>query len=68
MGWMPAPLDISIWNSMWTVEKKKLDKTINHQQSRFDFNVGYLTTTIFSHSFSFLRRFSYVLAAENHSH
>ena len=22
MGWMPAPLDISIWHSMWTLEKK----------------------------------------------
>ena len=23
MGWMPAPLDISIWQSIWTLEKKK---------------------------------------------
>lgn len=46
MGWMPAPLDISIWHSMWTVEKKKLDPTMTPKQSRFDFNVGFITTII----------------------
>jgi len=25
MGWMPAPLDISVWHSLWTIEKKKSD-------------------------------------------
>ncbi|MBT8261950.1 MAG: Nramp family divalent metal transporter [Bacteroidia bacterium] len=45
MGWMPAPLDISIWHSIWTVEKKKLNPSIKPDQSRFDFNVGYITTT-----------------------
>ena len=44
MGWMPAPLDISIWHSMWTLEKKKITAGITPKQSRFDFNVGYLTT------------------------
>jgi len=51
MGWMPAPLDISIWHSVWTVEKKKLDPTITTKQSRFDFNVGYVTTTILAIGF-----------------
>lgn len=23
LGWMPAPLDISIWHSIWTLEKTK---------------------------------------------
>ncbi len=46
MGWMPAPLDISIWHSIWTVEKKKLDPTVSPKQSRFDFNVGYITTIV----------------------
>ena len=23
MGWMPAPLDVSIWQSIWTLEKRK---------------------------------------------
>lgn len=45
LGWMPAPLDISIWHSIWTLEK---DKTIiaktNPKQAIFDFNIGYLGT------------------------
>ena len=46
MGWMPAPLDISIWNSVWTLEKKKINPSITLKQSYFDFNVGYVTTII----------------------
>ena len=44
MGWMPAPLDISIWQSIWTREKMKIDKKIDFSTVKFDFNVGYLTT------------------------
>jgi len=44
MGWMPAPLDISIWQSIWTREKMKIDKKIEFSTVKFDFNVGYLTT------------------------
>ena len=51
MGWMPAPLDISIWQSVWTVEKKKLEPSITIQQSRFDFNVGYITTIVLAIGF-----------------
>ncbi len=51
MGWMPAPLDISIWHSVWTVEKKKLNTGITPEQSLFDFNVGYITTTILAIGF-----------------
>lgn len=46
MGWMPAPLDISIWQSMWTLEKKKIDPETDSKSARFDFNVGYLTTVL----------------------
>lgn len=51
MGWMPAPFDISIWQSVWTVEKKKLDPSITRRQSSFDFNVGYIATTILAIGF-----------------
>lgn len=54
MGWMPAPLDISIWHSVWTVEKKKLDPTVTPKQSRFDFNVGYIATTVLAIGFVML--------------
>ena len=43
MGWMPAPLDISIWHSIWAIEKTKNQK-ITKKDSLFDFNVGYIAT------------------------
>jgi len=46
LGWMPAPLDISIWHSIWTIEKNKTNKKINLKESLFDFNVGYISTVI----------------------
>lgn len=46
MGWMPAPLDITIWQSIWTVEKQKLNAKISFKDSLFDFNVGYIMTII----------------------
>jgi len=43
MGWMPAPLDISAWHSLWTLEKNKSEK-VNPKKAIFDFNIGYLGT------------------------
>lgn len=51
MGWMPAPLDISIWQSIWTVEKHKQQTKISAKDSLFDFNVGYIMTTILAIGF-----------------
>lgn len=51
MGWMPAPLDISIWQSMWTVEKQKTGTSGSSKQALFDFNVGYITTTLLALGF-----------------
>ena len=45
MGWMPAPLDISIWHSIWAIEKNKNQK-ITNKEGLFDFNVGYIATVI----------------------
>ena len=28
MGWMPAPLDVSIWHSLWAIQKRKRTKSI----------------------------------------
>ena len=45
MGWMPAPMDISIWQSIWVLEKKNdLMKRFSLKEGLFDFNVGYFTT------------------------
>lgn len=43
MGWMPAPLDISVWNSLWTLEKNQ-HQSGELKQGLFDFNVGYIVT------------------------
>jgi len=44
MGWMPAPLDISVWHSLWAVEKRKDDADFKSDSAMFDFNVGYIGT------------------------
>ena len=47
LGWMPAPLDVSIWQSLWAIEKQQ-DKsvTFNTKQAIFDFNIGFSGTLI----------------------
>jgi len=45
LGWMPAPLDISVWQSIWSLEKEKTTlQKISPKQAIFDFNVGYIGT------------------------
>ena len=44
MGWMPGPLDISIWHSLWALEKKKINPKTTLKSSLFDFNIGYGVT------------------------
>lgn len=41
MGWMPAPLDVSIWQSLWALEKQKSNKKYKVKAALFDFNIGY---------------------------
>ena len=47
LGWMPAPLDVSIWQSLWALEKQK-DKSneFNTKQAIFDFNIGFMSTLV----------------------
>jgi Mn2+/Fe2+ NRAMP family transporter len=45
LGWMPAPLDISIWHSIWSVEKDKTNVVKTKlKEALFDFNIGYIST------------------------
>jgi len=47
MGWMPIPLDASVWHSIWTKEKaigNKKKTTL--KEAFFDFNVGYFSAAI----------------------
>ncbi|MEQ9187173.1 MAG: Nramp family divalent metal transporter [Cryomorphaceae bacterium] len=46
IGWMPAPIDISIWHSVWSVSKnKEQGRRIPLKQALVDFKVGYWGTT-----------------------
>jgi len=42
MGWMPTALDLSAWNSLWTVEKMKTSGYHpSLKETLFEFNLGY---------------------------
>lgn len=45
LGWMPAPLDIAVWHSIWSIEKNKnTGLKTTPKAAIFDFNIGYLGT------------------------
>lgn len=47
VGWMPAPIDLSIWNSIWTKKSLKgFGKLENLEEVKFDFKIGFWITTI----------------------
>lgn len=45
MGWMPAPMELSVSTSLWTVEKIWQDADYR-QKSSTDFNTGYIVTVV----------------------
>jgi Mn2+/Fe2+ NRAMP family transporter len=52
MGWMPAPIDISVWTSIWIQERYKQTKHIpSLRESMIDYNIGYITTGILALAF-----------------
>lgn len=47
MGWMPAPIDISIWSSVWNLAKRKqTGYWPSMREALTDFNIGYWGTTV----------------------
>ncbi len=47
MGWMPSPLDLSVWMSIWNEAKNKaLPERQNLRSTLLDFNTGYWGTLI----------------------
>ncbi|MCP9199837.1 Nramp family divalent metal transporter [Gramella sp. GC03-9] len=47
MGWMPIPLDASVWHSIWTREKAEGNKRQTSLKEAFtDFNVGYFAAAL----------------------
>ncbi len=54
IGWMPSPIDLSAWSSIWIMEKKKNEKRFSFEDNSIDFNFSYLTTSILAVMFLIL--------------
>ncbi len=47
MGWMPTAVDLSAWNSIWTVERmKETGQTPSLKQALLDFKIGYWASAV----------------------
>ena len=47
MGWMPGPIEMSAWQSLWVQERERTEKMkFSFQEISFDFNFSYLLTVI----------------------
>lgn len=47
MGWLPAPLDLSVWHSLWALQKKESNANdFSLSAALFDFKIGYWGTTL----------------------
>lgn len=55
MGWMPAPIEASVWTSLWSLGRQKQKNYLpTLKESLFDFHLGYIGTTILAVFFLFL--------------
>lgn len=55
VGWMPSPIDVSVWTSLWSVAKQKeLGFKPTLKQSLLDFKIGYIGTTLLALGFLLL--------------
>jgi len=49
MGWMPTAVDLSAWNSLWTVERiEQTGYKPQLKETLFDFNFGYISSVVLS--------------------
>lgn len=45
LGWMPAPVEISVWHSVWSQSKNEASgKIASMKEALFDFRVGFIGT------------------------
>ncbi|MFQ5475995.1 MAG: NRAMP family divalent metal transporter, partial [Nitrosopumilus sp.] len=65
MGWMPAPVDISAWNSLWTLERtKQTNYRPKLKETLFEFRLTYLITGILAIMFVTLGSFMFFGSGE----
>ncbi|MEX2380196.1 MAG: divalent metal cation transporter [Vicingaceae bacterium] len=50
VGWMPAPIDIALWQSEWTLAQDKKTQS-DVKNANFDFRLGYWGTTFLAAAF-----------------
>ena len=51
-GWMPGPIDISVWQSIWAEAKQKEMKiNVSMKEALLDFKIGYFGTVILAFGF-----------------
>jgi Mn2+/Fe2+ NRAMP family transporter len=47
MGWMPAPIELSAWASLWMMERKaETGHAATVHEARVDFHIGYIATCL----------------------
>lgn len=47
MGWMPAPIEASVWTSLWSISRRQQNEYVpTLKESLIDFHIGYIVTTI----------------------
>ncbi len=52
VGWMPAPIDVSVWSSVWNLAKtKQLGYSLKLKDALMDFKVGYIGTAFLALGF-----------------
>src|SRR5690606_35610353 len=58
IGWMPAPVEMSVWQSLWVGANDKAKNHISIKPQAFlDFNIGYIGTTIMAVMFAVMGAF-----------
>ncbi len=58
MGWMPTAVDLSAWNSLWTLERiKQTGYKPSMKETLADFNFGYIVSAVLSICFVTLGAF-----------
>lgn len=59
LGWMPAGIEASTMNSIWVVEKSKVEQyKASLKENLFDFNLGYLFATVLAIMFMTIGAFT----------
>ncbi len=65
MGWMPMPVDISSWHSLWTIERiKQTNFRPKLKETLLDFNLGYVITAVLAVIFVTLGAFIFFGSGE----